>query len=114
MEIAFTPELLAGGTPNELERQGHSSGMIRILHIDENSADRDRLMKIAPADSFAIIGSHSGIENAMSSGGELASSDIIVLGTTSGRTIADSIKSLKAAPVKPIIVLIDHLSLDSL
>jgi two-component system nitrate/nitrite response regulator NarL len=115
MEIAFAPELLAGWTPNELERQGHGSGMIRILHIDENSADRDRLMKIAPAESFVIIGSHSGIEDAMTSGGELASSDIIVLGTTGGRTIADSIKSLKAAAtVKPIVVLIDHLSLDSL
>jgi two-component system, NarL family, nitrate/nitrite response regulator NarL len=93
--------------------------MIRVLHIDENSADRARLVKIAPTDSFTIIGSHSGIEElaggGAADGGELASADIVVLGTVAGRTIEDSIKSLKAmAPVKPVVVLINRFSLDSL
>ena len=66
--------------------------MIRVLHIDENSADRARLIKIAPTDSFTIIGSHGSIEEAVSAGsGELASADIVVLGTVAGRTIEDSI-----------------------
>ena len=44
-----------------------------------------------------------------------AFADIIVLGTIAGRTIEASIQSLKAmAPMKPIVVLIDHFSLDSL
>ena len=89
--------------------------MIRVLHIDENSDDRARLVNIAPTDSFAITGSHSNVEEVAGSGGELASADIIVLGTISGRTIEASIQSLKAmAPIIPIILLIDHLSLDSL
>jgi two-component system nitrate/nitrite response regulator NarL len=115
MEIVFAPGFLTGRTPNEFERQGHGSTMIRILHIDENGAGRARLMEIAPADSFTIIGSHSSIEEATTNGGELASTDVIVLGTVGGRAIVDSIKSLKAiAPIKPIVVLIDHFSLDSL
>jgi two-component system nitrate/nitrite response regulator NarL len=90
--------------------------MIRVLHIDENSADRARLIKIAPTDSFAIIGSYDGIEEAVSAGnGELASADIVVLGTVTGSSIEDSITTLKGlAPVKPIVVLIDRFSLDSL
>lgn len=90
--------------------------MIRILHIDENSADRARLIKIAPTDSFTIIGSHGGIKEAVSAGnGELASADIVVLGTVAGSSIEDSITTLKGlAPVKPVVVLIDRFSLDSL
>jgi two-component system nitrate/nitrite response regulator NarL len=100
---------------NKPEAKGRDLGMIRILHIDENSADRARLIKIAPTDSFTIIGSHGSIEEAAGSGGELASADIIVLGTVAGRTIEDGIQTLKAlAPVKPIVVLIDRFSLDSL
>ena len=90
--------------------------MIRVLHIDENSADRARLIKIAPTDSFTIIGSHGSIEEAVSAGnGELASADIVVLGTVAGSSIEDSITTLKGlAPVKPVVVLIDRFSLDSL
>ena len=89
--------------------------MIRVLHIDENSADRARLIKIAPTDSFTIISSHGSIEDAAGSGGELASADIVVLGAVAGRTIEDGIKTLKAlTPVKPVVVLIDRFSLDSL
>jgi two-component system nitrate/nitrite response regulator NarL len=100
---------------NEFEAKGHDLRMIRVLHIDENSADRARLIKIAPIDSFTITGSYSGIEEAAGRGGELTSADIVVLGTVAGRTIEDSIQSLKAmAPVKPVVVLIDRFSLDSL
>jgi two-component system nitrate/nitrite response regulator NarL len=90
--------------------------MIRVLHIDENSADRARLIKIAPTDSFTIIGSHGGIEEAVSAGnGELASADIVLLGAVAGSSIEDSITTLKGlAPVKPVVVLIDRFSLDSL
>jgi two-component system nitrate/nitrite response regulator NarL len=90
--------------------------MIRVLHIDENSADRARLIKIAPTDSFTIIGSYGGIEGAVSAGnGELASADIVVLGTVAGSSIEGSITTLKGlASVKPIVVLIDRFSLDSL
>jgi two-component system nitrate/nitrite response regulator NarL len=89
--------------------------MIRVLHIDENSADRARLIKITPTASFTIIGSYSSIEEATGNGGELASADIVVLGTVAGRTIEDSIQNLKAmVPVKPVVVLIDRFSLDSL
>lgn len=90
--------------------------MIRVLHIDENSADRARLVKIVPPDSFTIIGSHGGIEEAVSAGnGELASSDIVVLGTVAGSSIEDSITTLRGlAPAKPVVVLIDRFSLDSL
>jgi len=89
--------------------------MIRILHIDENSADRARLVMIAPADSFTITGSYSSVEEATGSDSKLASADIVVLGTVAGRSIEDSIKSLKAiAPLKPVVVLIDRFSLDSL
>jgi two-component system, NarL family, nitrate/nitrite response regulator NarL len=90
--------------------------MIRVLHIDENSADRARLIKIAPTDSFTIIGSHGSIEEAVSAGnGELASADIVVLGAVAGSSIEGSITALKGlAPVKPVVVLIDRFSLDSL
>jgi two-component system nitrate/nitrite response regulator NarL len=89
--------------------------MIRVLHIDENSADRARLVEMAPTDSFKIIGSLGGIDQVLDDGGELASADIVVLGTVAGRTIEDSVKSLKAvAPMKPVIVLIERFSLDSL
>jgi two-component system nitrate/nitrite response regulator NarL len=90
--------------------------MIRVLHIDENSADRARLIKIAPPDSFTIIGSHSGIKEATEAeGSEIACADIVILGTVAGSSIEESIKSLKAiAPVKPVVVLIDRFSLDSL
>lgn len=90
--------------------------MIRVLHIDENSADRARMVKIAPPDSFTIIGSHSGIDQAVEAGNsEIANADVIVLGTVAGNGIEDSIKTLKAmAPVKPVVVLIDRFSLDSL
>lgn len=90
--------------------------MIRVLHIDENSADRARLIKIAPTDSFTIIGSHSGIKEAVEAGNsEIACADIVILGTVAGGSIEDGIKSLKAiAPVKPVVVLIDRFSLDSL
>lgn len=90
--------------------------MIRVLHIDENSADRARLIKIAPPDSFTIIGSHSGIKEAAEAGGsEIACADVVILGTVAGSSIEDGIKSLKAiAPVKPVVVLIDRFSLDSL
>ena len=100
---------------NEFEAKGRDLGMIRILHIDEISADRARLIKIAPPDSFTIIGSHGSIEEVAGSSGELASADIVVLGNVAGRTIEDGIQSLKAmAPAKPIVVLIDRFSLDSL
>lgn len=90
--------------------------MIRVLHIDENSADRARLIKIAPPDSFTIIGSHSGIKEATEAEGSgIACADIVILGTVAGSSIEESIKSLKAiAPVKPVVVLIDRFSLDSL
>jgi two-component system nitrate/nitrite response regulator NarL len=90
--------------------------MIRVLHIDENSADRARLIKIAPTDSFTIIGSHGSIKEAVSAGnGELASADIVVLGTVAGSSIEGSITTLKGlAPVRPVVVLIDRFSLDSL
>jgi two-component system, NarL family, nitrate/nitrite response regulator NarL len=88
--------------------------MIRVLHIDEDNADRARLAEIAPSDSFTIIGSYGSIEEAVG-GGELPSADIVVLGNVSGGMIEDSIQSLKAiAPVKPVVVLIDRFSLDSL
>ena len=100
---------------NEFEAKGRDLGMIRILHIDEISADRARLIKIAPPDSFTIIGSHDSIEEVAGGSGELASADIVVLGNVAGRTIEDGIQSLKAmAPAKPIVVLIDRFSLDSL
>jgi len=88
--------------------------MIRVLHIDEDSADRARLAEIAPTDSFTIIDSYGSIEEAVE-GGELTAADIVVLGNVAGGTIEDGIQSLKAiAPVKPIVVLIDRFSLDSL
>jgi two-component system nitrate/nitrite response regulator NarL len=102
-------------TDQQAEPQGRGSRMIRVLHIDENSADRALLIKITPTDSFTITGSYGSIEEVAGSGSELTSGDIVVLGTVAGRTIEDSIRSLKAmAPAKPIVVLIDRFSLDSL
>jgi two-component system nitrate/nitrite response regulator NarL len=89
--------------------------MINILHIDDSEAYRRRLIDIAPPDAFTLVGSHGDPASAIGDQRSLAGCDIIILGGGTGETIVSSVKALKSAnAAKPIVVLADHFSLDSL
>ncbi|UEM20061.1 response regulator transcription factor [Skermanella mucosa] len=88
--------------------------MIKLLHIDASDSYRSLLAAIAPAGSFAVTSSYAGVAEAIGDERGLAGCDMIILGGGADQAGAGVTALKAAAPTKPIVVLAERLSLDSL
>ncbi|QQP88677.1 response regulator transcription factor [Skermanella sp. TT6] len=89
--------------------------MIKLLHIDASDSYRSLLAAIAPAGAFTVTASHAGVAEAIGDHRGLSGCDMVILSGAAADQAGAGIAALKAAaPTKPIVILAERLSLDSL